>query len=170
MDQIYFYDEIGRNLKGKGFTVKPQEGRILEVEFDGSKLCSVNPNGDILYKEQDVEIEARYAALTRAAGIVSETQEYLEQMDRAPSMKAIGLDDSFALLSEYNNVVLAGKRTKYGAQFVTWQRDYDRIGLLHGHYFSYFREAKEDFAGRSGLVPKDRLFSDEQFVKVVSVK
>ena len=113
-----------------------------------------------------MEIEARYAALTRAAGIVSETQEYLEQMDRAPSLKATGLDDSFALLSEYNNVVLAGKLTKYGAQFVTWQRDYDRTGLLYGHYFSHFHEAKEDFAGRSGLMPKDRLFSDEQLVEV----
>ena len=166
MDQEKYTEEIRRNLSGKGFTVKLQEGSILEVELDGSKLCSMNPNGDIFYKEQDVETEARYTALTRAAGIVSETQEYLEQMDRAPSLKATGLDDSFALLSEYNNVVLAGKRTRYGPQFVTWQRDYDRTGLMQGHYFSDFHEAKKDFAGRSGLVQNNRLFNDEQLAEV----
>jgi len=31
--------------------------------------------------------------------------------------------------------VLAGTPSKYGVQFVTWDWDYDRTGVSHGHYF-----------------------------------
>ena len=31
--------------------------------------------------------------------------------------------------------ILAGTPSKYGVQFVTWDWDYDRTGVVHGHYF-----------------------------------
>lgn len=48
----------------------------------------------------------------------------------------------------------------YGYQFVTWSRDQDRRRLSHGHYYlNGYKQAKEDFAVRAGLVPKELLVS-----------
>ena len=63
--------------------------------------------------------------------------------------------------------VLAGTHSKRGVQFVTWDRDYDRTGVAHGHYFmENYDDAKQDFAIRSGLVHKEQLFSPEQMTEI----
>ena len=52
-------------------------------------------------------------------------------------------------------------------QFVTWSRTFDRIGVTQGHYFgNCYREAKQDFAVRAGLVQSQRLFSQEQLAEI----
>jgi hypothetical protein len=58
--------------------------------------------------------------------------------------------------------------TEYGRglYFVTWQYDRDRTGVEHGHYTEDYNAAKEDFASRSGLVSKDKLFTPEQAVEM----
>ena len=71
-------------------------------------------------------------------------------------------------MAEFNGIVLAGHKftDAPGHQFATWERDYDRTGVIYGHYTNDFDAAKEDFATRSGLVQKDRQFTDEQFAEV----
>ena len=88
-------------------------------------------------------------------------------MEQAPPLKASGLEDSYKVLADFNGTVLAGTHSKYGVQFVTWDWDYDRKGLSHGHYFSgNYEGAKQDFATRSGLIPEQRLFKDEQLIEI----
>ena len=71
------------------------------------------------------------------------------------------------MLADFNGVVLAGTQGKYGVEFVTWDWDYDRKGLSHGHYFtSNYEGAKRDFATRSGLIPEQQLFKDEQLIEI----
>lgn len=39
--------------------------------------------------------------------------------------------------------------------------------MSHGHYFtSNYEGAKQDFATRSGLIPEQQLFQDEQLIKI----
>lgn len=93
--------------------------------------------------------------------------EYERLLEQAPQLKASGLEEGFRLLAEFNDVVLAGRTTQQGFQFVTWARDFDRKGVCWGHYFEKdFESAKEDFATRAGLVPQDRLLSSGQLVEV----
>lgn len=93
--------------------------------------------------------------------------EYERLLEQAPQLKASGLEEGFRLLAEFNDVVLAGRTTQRGFQFVTWARDFDKKGVCWGHYFEEdFESAKEDFATRAGLVPPDRLLSSEQLVEV----
>ncbi|MFQ9916315.1 MAG: hypothetical protein ACLRWQ_07895 [Flavonifractor plautii] len=55
------------------------------------------------------------------------------------------------------------RRRCLGAQFVTWARDYDWRGVNNGHYYvEDYQGAKEDFALRSGLVARERVFDREQ--------
>ena len=60
---------------------------------------------------------------------------YITAMESAPQLKASGLDGDYRVLADFGSAVLAGSPSKYGVQFVTWDWDYDRTGVVHGHYF-----------------------------------
>ena len=88
-------------------------------------------------------------------------------MEAAPQLKASGLDGDYRILADFGGTVLAGIPSKYGVQFVTWGWDYDRTGVVHGHYFmENYDAAKQDFATRSGLIPKEQLFTTEQMIEI----
>jgi len=75
--------------------------------------------------------------------------------------------DYYRILADFGGTVLAGSPSKYGVQFVTWDWDYDRTGVVHGHYFmENYDAAKRDFVTRSGLVQKEQLFSPEQLTEI----
>lgn len=79
-------------------------------------------------------------------------------MEAAPQLKASGLDGDYRNLADFGGTVLAGASSKYGVQFVTWDWDYDRTGVVHGHYFmENYDAAKQDFTARSGLIQKEQL-------------
>lgn len=106
-------------------------------------------------------------ALIRAEDIAAQTLEYMTAMETAPQLKASGLEGDYRILADFNGTVLAGTHSKHGVQFVTWDWDYDRTGLSHGHYFmENYDEAKQDFAIRSGLIHKEQLFSPEQMTEI----
>ncbi|MFR7743295.1 MAG: hypothetical protein ACLU3I_08420 [Acutalibacteraceae bacterium] len=88
-------------------------------------------------------------------------------MERAPTLKAVDLDENYKILAEFDDTVLAGRMSKNGARFVTWEYDFDRRGVHAGHYFmQLYESAKQDFAVRAGLVNRQRLFSDEQLAVI----
>ena len=64
--------------------------------------------------------------------------------------------------------MLTGHPTERGVQFVTWEWDFDREGVHHGHYFQDDdrRRSSGTFAVRGGLVPKDALFEPEQLAEI----
>lgn len=84
-----------------------------------------------------------------------------------PVLREEGLPDGYRLLAEFNDTVLAGHQTRYGMQFVTWERAHNR-SLCQGHYYDSFHAtgaytaAKQDFTVRSGLLPSELLFTKEQ--------
>ena len=88
-------------------------------------------------------------------------------MEAAPQLKASGLDGDYRILADFGGTVLAGTPSKYGVQFVTWDWDYDRTGVSHGHYFmENYDAAKQDFATRSGPIQTEQLFSPEQLTEI----
>ena len=85
-------------------------------------------------------------------------------MEAAPQLKASGLDGDYRILADFSGTVLAGTPSKHGVQFVTWDWDYDRTGVVHGHYFmENYDAAKQDFATRSGLIQKEQLFFSNRY-------
>lgn len=94
---------------------------------------------------------------------VEAARKYVTAMEQAPPLQADGLGDGYVKLSEFEDTVLAGKDISgHGFQFITWQWNNDHTGLNHGHYYNEYPAAKEDFAQRSGLLPRHRQFSEEQ--------
>ena len=75
------------------------------------------------------------ASLQTVIQIASQVREYMPIFARAPALKAIGLEGSYKILADFGDAVLAGRLGKKGANFVTWEWDFDRNGVHMGHYF-----------------------------------
>ena len=95
------------------------------------------------------------------------TSEYMAILEYAPQLKATDLTGDYRILADFGDAVLAGHPSERGVQFVTWEWDFDREGVHHGHYFQDdYEAAKRDFTVRSGLVQKDALFEPEQLAQI----
>ena len=97
----------------------------------------------------------------------SQVPEYQELMEQAPQIRASGLEGDYRTLAEFNNVVLAGHQTRFGIEFVTWEWVQNHTTLWQGHYYGDdYDAAKQDFTTRSGLLPQERIFSDQQLTEL----
>ena len=172
-----YFQELALNLRHEGFTVEPEtEEGLLPVALDGQRLCCAAEAGEIRYWKADVAGDARSAALEQVTAIARITSEYMSQMEAAPPLTASGLEGDYRLLAEFSSVVLAGHPTQYGAQFITWARAQEGTSLYHGDYYGpgagvvSYAAAKQDFATRSGLVPRNALFTPELSTPICNCK
>ena len=52
-------------------------------------------------------------------------------------------------------------------EFITWERIQNGTGLWQGHYYDNdYAAAKQDFATRSGLLPSELLFTQDQLAVI----
>lgn len=159
--------ETARNLTKSDYEVTRQADDSLAVSFQGNQLCSVTKPGGITYRQENLATPELEAAKDAAFEIVKTTAEYMRNMEQAPPLKAESLDDRYKVLADFNGTVLAGRESQYGVQFVTWDWDFDRAGLSHGHYWGdQYMSAKQDFATRSGLIDEHSLFNQEQMTEI----
>ena len=165
--QLRFLEETAIRLRQNGFTVEPIEDHHLPVCWEKGRLCCISGRGSVLYRQECVDIPGAQDALRAVIDTAQMTSEYMAILETAPRLKASGLDGDYRILADFGGTVLAGSPSKYGVQFVTWDWDYDRTGVVHGHYFmENYDAAKQDFATRSGLIQKEQLFSPEQLTEI----
>lgn len=151
-------------LAREGFLTDRIRTGGLRVLLDGLPLCEVPESGGVTYRMADISTPERITAKDKVYSIVRAVTEYMYQMERAPILQVDGLEDSYK--------VLAGCQSKYGTQFVTWDRDFDHRGVSHGHYYTglyasgNYEAAKRDFATRSGLIPEQQVFREEQLIEI----
>ena len=165
--QLRFLEETANQLRQNGFTVEPIEDHHLPVSIEKGRLCRISGKGSVLYRQENVDNIRAQDALQTVIDTVKMTSEYMAILETAPRLKASGLDGDYRVLADFGDAVLAGHPTERGVQFVTWEWDFDREGVHHGHYFQDdYDAAKRDFTVRGGLVPKDALFEPEQLAQI----
>ncbi len=165
--QLRYLEEVRSSLHRVGFETKPPEDCQLPIQWNDAPLCSITGKGSVFYRREDADTLQAKDALYRVEDIAAKTLEYMTAMEAAPQLKASGLDGDYRILADFGGTVLAGTPSKHGVQFVTWDWDYDRTGVSHGHYFmENYDAAKQDFATRSGLIQTERLFSPEQLTEI----
>ena len=165
--QLRFLEETANQLRQNGFTVEPIEDHHLPVSIEKGRLCRISGKGSVLYRQENVDNIRAQDALQTVIDTVKMTSEYMAILETAPRLKASGLDGDYRVLADFGDAVLAGHPTERGVQFVTWEWDFDREGVHHGHYFQDdYDAAKRDFATRSGLVQKGALFEPEQLAEI----
>ena len=165
--QLRYLEEVRILLHRAGFGILPVEGEQLPVLWNGAPLCRITGKGSVFYRREDADTPQAEDALFRVEYIAAKTLEYMTAMEAAPRLKASGLDGDYRILADFGDAVLAGHPSERGVQFVTWEWDWDRKGVHHGHYFQNgCEEAKHDFVRRSGLLPKEALFEPEQLDEI----
>ena len=165
--QLRYLEEVRIPLHRAGFETLPVEGEQLPVLWNGAPLCRITGKGSVFYRREDADTPQAEDALYRVEYIAAKTLEYMTAMEAAPRLKASGLDGDYRILADFGDAVLAGHPSERGVQFVTWEWDWDRKGVHHGHYFQNgCEEAKHDFVRRSGLLPKEALFEPEQLDEI----
>lgn len=171
-EKNHYFKELTLNLRQEGFTTDQTEEGLLSVTLDGIRLCFATKNGGIRYWKEEAAGDIRSAALDRVTAIVKTTAEYICQMETAPQLTVGSLKGDYRLLADFNDTVLAGHPTKYGMQFITWNRTHDRTSLDQGRYYGpgvgvdSYTAAKQGFATRSGLIPSSALFTPEQLAEL----
>ena len=159
--------EVEQKLLRRDLDAKLLENGLLHVSWNEKPLCSVDRDGIVRFRPADItgpEVDRQLRTVIQAAGQV---KEYMRIFERAPALKAVGLEDTYKVLADFGDAVLAGQLGKKGARFVTWEWDFDRQGVHAGHYFmENYEAAKQDFAVRSGLISKAQLFSPEELTEL----
>ena len=162
-----FLQEVEQKLLRRDLDANLLENGLLHVSWNEKSLCSVDRDGIVRFRPADItgpEVDRQLRTVIQTAGHV---KEYMRIFECAPALKAIGLEDTYKVLADFGDAVLAGQLGKKGAQFVTWEWDFARQGVHVGHYFmENYEAAKKDFAVRAGLVESQRLFSDEQLAVI----
>ena len=165
--QLRFLEETAIRLRQNGFTVEPIEDHHLPVCWEKGRLYRISGKGSVLYRQECVDVPGAQDALQTVIDTAKMTSEYMAILETAPRLKASGLAGDYRVLADFGDAVLAGHPTERGVQFVTWEWDFDREGVHHGHYFQgNYEAAKRDFTVRSGLVQKDALFEPEQLAEI----
>ena len=165
--QLRFLEETAIRLRQNGFTVEPIKDQHLPVCWEKGRLCRISGRGSMLYRQECVDVPGAQDALQAVIDTAKMTSEYMAILETALRLKVGGLTGDCRVLADFGSAVLAGHPTERGVQFVTWEWDWDRKGVHHGHYFQNgCEEAKHDFVRRSGLLPKEALFEPEQLDEI----
>ena len=155
--------EVEQKLLHRELDARLLEDGLIHVSWHEKPLCSVDRDGIVRFRPADItgpEVDRQLRTVIQTAGHV---KEYMRIFERAPALKAVGLEDTYKVLADFGDAVLAGQLGKKGARFVTWEWDFDRQGVHAGHYFmENYEAAKLDFAARAGLINEQRLFSDKE--------
>ena len=167
MAQLRYLEELKISLVHAGFEPERIEDQHLPVRWENHYLCRVSGWGSVLYRQECVDVPGAQDALQAVIDTAKMTSEYMAILETALRLKVGGLTGDYRVLADFGSAVLAGHPTERGVQFVTWEWDWDREGVHHGHYFQNgYEEAKHDFVRRSGLLPREALFEPEQLAEM----
>ena len=167
MAQLRYLEELKISLVHAGFEPERIEDQHLPVRWENHYLCRVSGRGSVLYRQENVDSVRTQDALQSVIDTAKMTSEYMAILETALRLKVGGLTGDYRILADFGDAVLAGHPSERGVQFVTWEWDWDRKGVHHGHYFQNgYEEAKHDFVRRSGLLPKEALFEPEQLDEI----
>ena len=130
-----FLQEVERKLLRRELDARLLEDGLIYVKWNEKPLCSVDRDGIVRFRPADITGPEVDKKLQTAIQTVGQIKEYMQIFERAPALKVAGLEDTFKVLADFGDAVLAGQLGKKGARFVTWEWDFDRQGVHAGHYF-----------------------------------
>ena len=153
--------ELATRLKAR-YDTKTDGNGWLEVSSDGIPLCRIKYNGQFLSNaDQNLSDEYR-SKIADIQDEISTVREYVGLYEHAPQMKAANVSEYRQLASFGDTVLAATYSEKNGFMFCTWKQNADGDSVFWGDYSPNYEYVKEAFAVRSGLVSKDRLFSENE--------
>ena len=89
-----FLQEVEQKLLRRDLDARLLEDGLIHVRWNEKPLCSVDRDGIVRFRPADItgpEIDRQLRTVTQTAGQV---KEYMRIFERAPALKAIGLEDT----------------------------------------------------------------------------
>ena len=161
-----FLFQVQQNLPKHEGVITWVENSALNVGYGKSESFEIRYPGGICYNAATEKTDEFYKLVEEADKTFKTVKEYIDLMDNAPELKATDFNMPYKLLAEFNGVVLGGieHRSNNTFEFTTWS--YGNNALYHGHYFTDYEKAKEDFVVRSGLLQSQKLFTDKEMMQI----
>ena len=153
--------ELAKRLRGR-FETEPDGDGWLAVSSDGMPLCRVKYNGNCIVNDNPYLSEEYIGKIAEVQNELLTVKEYISLYEHAPQMKAADVSDYRQLASFGDTVLAATYSEKNGFMFCTWKQNADGDSVFWGDYSPNYEYVKEAFAVRSGLVSKERLFSENE--------
>ena len=139
-----------------------EEKELLEVSYDGIPLCSQDEDGFLIYHGNKTVTDDWKTALENMKNQASKIREYVRLYKTAPLMSIPDVSQ-YRRMAEYGDTVLAGMYSEqHGFMFTTWHQSADKSSVAHGDYSPNFDHVKEAFITRSGLLDKNKLFTEDE--------
>ena len=113
-----FLQEIEQKLLRRDLDARLLEDGLIHVRWNEKPLCSVDRDGIVRFRPADIsgpEVDRQLRTVIQTAGQV---KEYMRIFERAPALKAIGLEDTYKVLADFGDgdaVFKAGRKRKAGA-------------------------------------------------------
>ena len=114
-----FLREVEQKLLRRDLDAKLMKDGLIHVRWSEKPLCSVDRDGIVRFRPTDItgpEVDRQLRTVIQTAGHI---KEYMRIFECAPALKAVGLQDTFKVLADFGDAVLAGHSCKTGAKFVS---------------------------------------------------
>ena len=95
--------EVEQKLLRRDLDAKLLENGLLHVSWNEKPLCSVDRDGIVRFRPADItgsEVDRKLRTVTQVA---AQVKEYMQIFDRAPALKAVGLDDTYKVLADFGD-------------------------------------------------------------------
>ena len=99
-----FLQEVEQKLLRKELDARLLEDGLIRVKWNGQPLCSVDRDGIVRFRPADItglEVDRQLRTVTQTA---TQVKEYMQIFERAPALKAIGLDDTYKVLADFGDI------------------------------------------------------------------
>ena len=153
--------ELAKRLRSRFETEMNSDG-WLAVSSDGMPLCRVKYNGNCVVNDNPYLSKEYLGKIAEVQNELLTVKDYVALYEHAPQMKAAEVLE-YRQLASFGDTVLAAKYSEsHGFEFVTWKQNADGDSVFWGDYSPNYEYVKEAFAVRSGLISKERLFSENE--------
>ena len=98
-----FLQEVEQKLLRRDLDENLLENGLLHVSWNEKPLCSVDRDGIVRFRPADItgsEVDRKLRTVTQVA---AQVKEYMQIFDRAPALKAVGLDDTYKVLADFGD-------------------------------------------------------------------
>ena len=98
-----FLREVEQKLLHRELDARLLEDSLIHVKWNGQPLCSVDRDGIVRFRPADItgsEVDRKLRTVTQVA---AQVKEYMQIFDRAPALKAVGLDDTYKVLADFGD-------------------------------------------------------------------
>ena len=80
MKKDLYFKELALALGRNGFTPLPQENDSLPVGYHGQRLCRINDQGDVFYRQEDVNSPEREQVCAKVSDMARTVLEYMRHL------------------------------------------------------------------------------------------